>query len=319
MIHLVGIPLCGRSVYIDEAVCIRRLGADDVVDGVVRVVADGEVIVALAEDIRLGIRVVVRSEQVTLRLDGELFALAGGEQFRLIEADQLDGGLFHQIFALIVAVRGLRVQLHHRLARHVARVGDGDVYFELVRFGVVAHVAQRLLEGGVREAVAEGIRDLVGVVPLAHAAAGARGAVCIAAAEDVVFVPGLIILIADVDALRLEGEVAAGIREGALRTDDGSLHLVAVGVDARIFVGVDERGGGKGVVRIGIDQLTREVRLARKQLRCAQSAHAADEAREHAGVYAVLFQPVDFHHVASVQKDDELIEIARVFCLFDHL
>ena len=95
------VPGDNVALFIKHSAC--ALGCKDVVEGVVAAVANGEVILPRVEDVASGFgavgpvdRVFVIGGKVVVRhRDGYCLTLSGGQLSRLLEADELHGGLLH--------------------------------------------------------------------------------------------------------------------------------------------------------------------------------------------------------------------------------
>ena len=168
---------------------------------------------------------------------GELLALAGLQQLGLGVAHQLHRGLLDAVGAVVVRVGALRVELDHVLAGHVTGVGDGH----LGRAGLArpARGEVRPVKGGVAEAKAKRIADLVGIGEVAG----------VALAQDAVLVAGLVVAVPDVDALLVAhvvvlGEVAGLVKVLVVAEVLGGRALAGVG-----HVGVNGAAGGVDLAR----------------------------------------------------------------------
>ena len=295
-----------------------------------RVRTDGEVVVAAAEVVALQVVVVIRGEQVLVDGDGDGLLCARGEQAGLAVAGELDACLFYHVFLFIFAVRGLCIHLHGVFAGNGAGILDVDFHHDVVAVGVDA--LDLLLKGRVREAVAEGIRNFILVLPFAGAegSAHAAGSVLVAVAGDYVGIAGLIVTVADVDVLHLDGDERdlfvcgdlAAEGAGAAADDFIRFHIgrqAGVGEEGGIRARIDHRGSGEGILGIGIDQLARRVGGAAEDLSHARQAVTAGVAHHEDGVYLV-FHLIRLHGVAArVEHEDDLVELAAVGDEVDHL
>ena len=310
-----GVGQGGVSVVVHAVGGGVALGGEDVVEGVMGVVAHGEVVVAGGEDVPGGAVGVVAGQEVALHGHGEGLALAGGQLGGLVKANQVDGGLLHVVFLLVVAVGGLGVDLHHVLARYVSGVGHLDLHQVAVARGVVGHAQQLLLEGGVAQAVAEGIGHLVGVAPAA-AGGGAHAALGIAGAHDGVLIAGLIVLVAHIDALGVDDvvvDLTAAIGDvGAVGVD-----LVHIAPHLGVITGVGNGGGGEGVDGIGVHGAAGGVDLAGENVGHALKGHGAGIAAQQAGVHAIALQPAQLHGLLGVDDHHDRAEHAGVLLLLE--
>ena len=224
-----------QLVHTVELAVQIALGSENILHRVVGVSGGGQVVVAGIQNV--GARAVgVKAGQLTpVHRHGDGLTLAGLEQAGLAKAHQLHGGLFHAVFPVVVGVGGLCVDLHRLLAGHIAGVGDTNRHKVLIPVTVILHIEIGVFKAGVGQSVAEGERHHAVVIKVAR----------VAGAHDGVLIAGLIVFVADVDALVIN-HVGAGIggNFAALvpRIGDGS--EVAHG------------GGGEVVVAVGIHQRT---------------------------------------------------------------
>ena len=259
---------------------------EDVVDRLVRVFRRGHIVVAFFEDVRLVSFGIVRSEVFGVDDDLQRLRFVRGEVFGLIEADEGDRRLFYPVFDVVLGVRGLHVDLHHVFAVIVARVGDGDGDGHVAIFVGGGHGEIGPFEGGVGKAVAEGIGHRGGVVVAACAFAGG----------DHVFVAGLVVLIADVDAL-------------------GVVDVIVICPLVVVVAHVLHGGGREVVVHEGIDEVAGRRDLVAvfvlADQRAAEAVHARAPRARHVddgGDVLVLFHPAQLHRVVAVDEQDDVVK-----------
>ena len=290
------------------------LGSQDVVQRVVSALADGEVVIAGIDDVGLCTKGVVRSQVGQIHVHDDGLLLAGLQGDGLFEVHQLDGGLLHTVLLVILGVGHGSIQLDDGLARHVAGIldGHGDGRGLLVLSDLDA--VQGLLEGGVAQAVAEGIHDFISIVPGAvHSGNGAvrigvgtgRSLVSAIAQHDI-GIAGLVVAVALVDAFRLD-QVAVDVH---LRGEVSSI--------GPRNVAVVHHGRRKGAV-LGHDvaQVSGGGHGAVQHVRHAVEAVSAGEADPHDRVDGgILGQVADFHGAGRVHQHDDLVEVG--LRLFDH-
>ena len=201
------------------------------------------------------------------------------------------------MLSVIVGIGYGNVKLYGVLAGHGSGVGDFHVHSGGPGFQIHVHRLDLLLKSGIGEAVAEGIGHFVGIVPCAAGAAhfGIRAALV----QDSIRVAGLIVLVAGIDAFRLD--------DGVVDIDGG------IGIGP-LQVAVVHGGGADGVVHcVGIGQMAAGADDAAQDVGHAVEAVAAGGPHLKDGVHSViLLQLVDLHGVAVIEKDDQL---AAVFAL----
>ena len=296
----------GGAEHVDHAG--RALGGQDVVQRVVGVVANGQVVGALGQNVGLGVGVVELPDRqaasgilVLLGLDLEGLGGAGVEQLGLVEGHHLDSGLLDLVLLLVVSVGGLGIDLDDGAAGDGAGVGDGHAQLIGVVCRVVGHAVGLLVELGVGQAVTEGVSDLVVVVP-GRARGGPGGGVRLPLAEHAVLVAGLVVLVAYIDAFLINhvGLALCG-------------HIAALNI---AFVGgggeVPHSGGAEVVVAVGIDQAAGGVDLAGQDLGNgvdAGDAHVTDPQRG-VDVVLVVLEEIDLQGVGGVDQHDGLFDDA---------
>lgn len=222
-LDLVGIAFNGIPGRIGQTRDI--LGGQDIVQGIVGILADSEVILACIEEVAAFLALVgavfgilvIGGEEIVIDLDRDFLALSLGQGLRLAVSDKLDGALL----GLALFPRKADVELDGGLA--LAGIGAPfgraeilhvDRRCDLVIFLVPDDVLQRLLELGVADAGSEGIDHLVGIVPAfpGRGIGSGRGG-GVVEIEDLIVVAGLVVFVSDVDVLGIDdilGVVLAG-------------------------------------------------------------------------------------------------------------
>ena len=109
------------------------------------------------------------------------------------------------MLALVIAVRGLCVQLHNGLTGHIAGVRHGNFRGDLVLAHI--HAVQLLVKRGVGQAITKRVLHFIGVIPGRSAFQCANRSGSVALAHNGIGVTGLIVTVANVDAFGLEGHV----------------------------------------------------------------------------------------------------------------
>ena len=282
-----------------EFLVAAELGGQDVVQSLVRAVADREVVVAGIEDpgalgsVCLDCVLIVGSNIFCIEIDRDGLACAGFQSSGLAEADKLDRSLLNTARD----VRSLRIELNHALARDGTGVGDLHDSLALAA-DVELDALKLLLEGGVGFAVAERVSDLRGIVPCALGSEHARRTVGVALAEDRILVAGLIVLVADIDAFGL---------------DDVPVALVVARIDRAVSDIVEEeaevlhRRSGRGIRRIGVGDVAGRVHRTGDDVSHAAEAVSARKARPYdGGDGRIILKVRDFHRDVRVQDDDDL-------------
>ena len=277
-------------------------GRQDVVQGVMSVVADGEVIVACVKDVTAGLGavravdriLVVGGKDVIGKLQGHCLALTCGQVAGLGEVHQLDSALF----GLSGLPGQLDIELDHILA-HAAvsrRSVVRDLYLRRdgVRGLIPVHTQQLLGKVGIGYACTERKDHLVGIVPAAVLAGiDTLGAGGIVDPKHLILIAGLIVLIAHIDALGVH-QVLVLIQAGQVVKGE--------------VAGVLHGGGAERVGGVGDDVPAGGVGLAQKGPGHAGHAVVARIADPQAGIHAIVGQPAQVHGIAGVNHHDNLVE-----------
>ena len=218
-------------------------------------------------------------------LDG--LGRAGRQLARLGEAAEDDGALGQA--ALLV--RGGEVDLDDLLARRATGVGHGDGRLDVRIVG--AHRVERLLEGGVGEAVAK--REHHGGI-VVEAGVVARGSL---------HRGRLVVAIAVVDALLVLHEVRGAVGAEAV----GVGVVVAGDVGVVLATEVLERGVGGEVGDPGVGRLAGRTHGAHEELADAVGAGGAERADVQDGVDLVVaaHEGTELHGGGGVDEDDDLL------------
>ena len=314
-----------RTVGVHAVGGVEALRGEEVVDRFVRAVGGGEEVVALVEDIRLGVGIVVAGEVFGRNGDLHFYRLVRAD-FCLFGVEEHDGGLFNEVVPVIFGVRLLYIQLREEVAVFIGVVGDGDGGGDVAVFaqvdGDVRHFL-RVIE--IRDAVAEGVDDLFVVIPGGAVGGACRGRSVERRVGDAVVIAGLIILVADVDAFRLDDVIAAAVRRAAETGGAGSAgidrfvrptgifaHFCVYFADVHIFIAaeVHHRGSGHVFISVCIGQGAGGVVFAGEHLHDADALIVVDDAHVADGVYfvrAAFGDVADLHGVAGVEEDDDRI------------
>ena len=293
------------------------LGSQDVVHRVMRAVADGEVVlVAVLHDVGLGLHVVVAGQVLQIHIDDHGGAFAGLEHLGHVVVQQLHSRLLNQVLAVILGVGSLTVDLHIGLAGHLTGVGDlhrhmGDLLVGRLGPG---HVLDGLVEGRVAQAVAKGIDDFLGIVPLGLGILVDAGAVGLGlgghVTHDAIPVTGLVVTVADVDAFRLDQVVlearvsAAGTNAGGILADD------VAGIGQLKVTHVAHRRRGHGVAGVDVVQTAGGIGLTGHDIADAVGAVGAGQADVHDGIdLLVRLQFTQLHRGNGGDQHNDLVEL----------
>ena len=245
---------------------------------------DGDHIAALLQDVSLVVVLVVGGH--ILQGDGEADGLgsAGLQNFGLVECDQVCGGLLNAA----VGIGRIEEDFHDGLAGGITGVGDGDIEGQIaVGLGDLAHL---LLEGGVAQAVAEGIDNVLVVIQEAFCGSG------------------LIELVANIDAFHVVDKHGLGghLHAGG-KAEGGGCELIHVVVHEEAEVVVD--GGALQVVQPGVNGLAGGIDLAVQDLAQSGEAGLAGAGSVDGAVHIVVLQEAQLHGIVGVDDHNDLAEV----------
>ena len=294
------------------------LGCQNVVQRIVGITADGQVVVACAEDVGLGTVGVVTSKEVAADRDLQRLACTGLQQIRLIVVHQLDGRFFHLILLLVITIRSLCVDFHNMFTGHVTGVGHSDLDVVGVGGSIVLHAVQCFVKSGVAQAVAEGIAHFLGVVPAVAAVEGAGGAVGITGIHDGILVAGLIVLVAYIDTLTVD-DVVINIFIAVDLIVVVQFCGIAPGAHA-FHTTVDYGRSRQGIGSVGVHGTARGVHGTIQHLCNGLTAVASSHTGQQAGIDIVLIQETQFHlELGSDDDHDGLKHTGLLLCgqIFD--
>ena len=217
--------------------------------------------------------------------DGQGLGLAGLQQAGLIVCRQVGAGLLNAA----VGVGGPAVDLHHVLARNRAGIGDSDVKGDgTILFRNGAHL---LLEGGVAQAVAEGVLHHVVIV------------------EQALLGGGLIELVAHIDALHVVDEKGSPAGSRSLLI----LHkkLVHVFILEEV-AGVPHAGGVGQVVQEGVHRPAGGIHRAGEDIaQGIETGLAGAGAPQHAPDLGIVLHKAQLHGVGPVIHQRHVVEVFR--------
>ena len=267
-------------------------------------VADGEVVVTGIQNVAaLGAcgvvsRGIPAGHILHISGDGHGLGSAGGELCGLAVVQQLNSGFLHTMLFVVVGVGQADIQLHNILAGHAAGVGDGHFGGDGLVLKVHIQIIQSLGEGGVGQAVAERISNLIVIVPSA-AGGGAHGGGSVALVHNGVKVTGLIVLVADVDVFCL---------------DNGIIHLnIGVGIGPLQVAEVLCSGRVCVLDRISIGQMAGGVDITGEDVGHAVETVAARQTDLQDGVNTdVVLDLLHLHGAGIIQQNDDLAAVGRL-------
>ena len=182
-----------------HAVCHGlALGREDVVDRFVCVFGCGDIIIACIQNVGLGIDGVVRLQLLLIKSDRYGFACAGSQLCSFGIAHQLHSSLFHLVCLVVIGIGALCIDLYDILASHITRIGDLDRHGAGI--AIPAGIVIRPLKIRVGQAVSKGIHHSIRIVVITG----------IALTQHLVLVAGLVVAVANIDALFVADVVVLG-------------------------------------------------------------------------------------------------------------
>ena len=204
-VHLSQSPLSSQGCITGAAhtgsVC--TLGHQNVIDGVMSITANGEVVVTSVHNVGLGLHVIIGGQIFLINSDGEMLRRAGSDHL-LVEAADLNSSLLHLIVDVILGIGRLEVDLHGMLTVHIAHILHIHIDFNggtLVLNGKVG-----VFKLGVAQAISEGEGNIVIVLIIA----------CVSTVQNIVFIPGLEIAVAHIDAFRIDQEIGVTLADAGV-------------------------------------------------------------------------------------------------------
>ena len=259
--------------------------SEDVVDRVMRIGRHGQIVIAGVQNIGARAVGIIGSQIPLVHINRNGFRAARLQNAGLVKAAQLNGSLFHVVVDVILGVGRLRIDLNGLLARCLAMVGHSNAHFILIGSGIVFHRHVGVAELGVAQTMAKRECNIVAV----DKAAG------IAGAHNDVFIAGLIILVAHIDAFLIDH-----IALGAVRNQPE-----VAGVPGRHKI----PHGGRGVVviAVGVHQRAGGIDLARQNIRHrigSADAHAADP-QTGVDVIGIPLEEIHLQRIRGVEQHND--------------
>ena len=248
------------------------------------VLGGGDVVVTGIQNVGLGIDVVVRLQLLLIKSDRYRFACAGSQLRGLGVTDQFNRSLFHLVGLVIIGVGALCIHFHNVLAGN--RTGVGHLDRDGAGVAIPAGVVVGPIKGGVGQAVAEGIHHSVIVVVIA----------CVALTEDLVLVTGLVIAVANIDALFVADVVVLG----------QVTILVIVGKVAEVL----RRRAVHGIHFIGIHGAAGGIHLAGEDLcQRAQTVITHSGSRNDSVDIRIVFDPAQIYRCTGVEQQHHIVKV----------
>ena len=281
-----GIDFNKSSVAVGgHAVCHGlALGREDVVDRFMCVFGCGDVIIARIQNVGLGIDVVVRLQLLLIKSDRYGFACAGSQLCSFGIAHQLHSSLFHLVCLVVIGIGALCIDLYDILAGHITRIGDLDGHSAGI--AIPAGIVIRPLEIRVGQAVSKGIHHSIRIVVITS----------IALTQHLVLVAGLVVAVANIDALFVADIVVLG----------QVTVLVIVGKVAKVL-------GGRavhGIHLVGVHGAAGRIHLAGEDLcQRAQTVITHSGSRNDGVDIGIVFDPAQVYRCAGVQQQHHIVKV----------
>ena len=277
--HKLSVAIGGHAVFHGLA-----LDSKDVVDGIVCVLGGGDVVVTGIQNVGLGVGVVVGLQLFLIEGDRNGLACTGSQLRGLGVTDQFNRSLFHLVGLVIIGVGALCIHFHNVLAGN--RTGVGHLDRDGAGVAIPAGVVVGPIKGGVGQAVAEGIHHSVIVVVIA----------CVALTEDLVLVTGLVIAVANIDALFVADVVVLG----------QVTILVIVGKVAEVL----RRRAVHGIHFIGIHGAAGRIDLAGEDLgQRAQAVVAHGRSRDDRVDAGIILHPAQIDRCTGVEQQHDIVKV----------
>ena len=277
--HKLSVAIGGHAVFHGLA-----LDSKDVVDGIVCVLGGGDVVVTGIQNVGLGVGVVVGLQLFLIEGDRNGLACTGSQLRGLGVTDQFNRSLFHLVGLVIIGVGALCIHFHNVLAGN--RTGVGHLDRDGAGVAIPAGVVVGPIKGGVGQAVAEGVHHSVIVVVIA----------CIALTQHLVLVTGLVIAVANIDALFVADVVVLG----------QVTILVIVGKVAEVL----RRRAVHGIHFIGIHGAAGRIDLAGEDLgQRAQAVVAHGRSRDDRVDAGIILHPAQIDRCTGVEQQHHIVKV----------
>ena len=296
-----GVKLVGRGIH--GAVCrgvgcnkssvaIRghtvchalSLGREDVVDRFVCVFSRSDIVITRIQNVGLGIDVVVRLQLLLIKGDLHRLACAGSQLCSFGIAHQLHSSLLHLVCLVVIGIGALCIDLYDILAGHITRIGDLDGHGAGI--AIPAGIVIRPLEIRVGQAVSKGIHHSIRIVVITG----------IALTQHLVLVAGLVVAVANIDALFVADVVVLG--QVAI--------LVIVGKVAKVL----SSRAVHGIHLVGVHGAAGRIHLAGEDLcQRAQTIITHSRSRNDGVDIGIVFDPAQIYRCAGVQQQHHIIKV----------
>ena len=285
-------------------------------------VARCEVVGAGIEDIGAGGAIaivvlhIIAGDVLQIDLNRNDLGCAGCQFAGLLKVQQLDRDLLQTA----LGIGSLTVDLHRGLAGNLAGVGylhiEGSVGLRCAGLAVDVHADLRLTldllrEGGIAQAVAKAVGHFVIVIPLGGRSVCTHGRGCIAHAVDAVRIAGLVVTVAGIQTLGLDGVSARGEAQQTAGTGDD-----VCGVGVVHLTHVLHRGSRHIVGGVDVGQTAGGAGAAAEDIGNADHAVAAGEADPQDRInIGIVLQIADLNGSCAIDQNDDLI--AGLLCGLD--
>ena len=244
----------------------------------------GDIIIARIQNVGLGIDVVVRLQLLLIKSDRYGFACAGSQLCSFGIAHQLHSSLFHLVCLVVIGIGALCIDLYDILASHITRIGDLDSHGAGI--AIPAGIVIRPLKIRVGQAVSKGIHHSIRIVVITG----------IALTQHLVLVAGLVVAVANIDALFVADVVVLG--QAAV--------LVIVGKVAKVL-------GGRavhGIHLVGVHGAAGRIYLAGEDLcQRAQTIITHSGSRNDGMDAGVILDPAQVYRCAGVQQQHHIVKV----------
>ena len=300
--RLGAVPCRRRSLFIHHAA--DAADGEDVIQGIMAAGTNGEIIVALVQDVAALLCFVrpvdrifiVACQEIVGNGNSHNFAFPGGQLPRLLESNQLHRRLLHHSGF----IGSLGIKLHQALGGtgEAAVVGNLHAGGNGMLLLVPLNVLNFLGKISITQSITEGICHLVCIRPgVAHKRTGTAGGVV--NAQHLVLIAGFVILVANVDVL--------GIHQIPVCIELIQVRKLVVAKILHCCAG--QRGCCPGVC-----QMTGDIGFPGENVCQPDEAIVARSAKHQAGIHAVfgIFNPLNVHGKGAVDQDDNLIEFPAV-------
>ena len=266
------------------------------------ILTNREIVVTGIQDIGLRVHVVVGGQVFFFHGNGEVLRLPGRNHL-LVKAAELHGGLFYLIVHVILGIGGLEVNLNGVFAIYLAHIGH--IHIHLNGGALILDGKVGVSKVGIAQAITEGESNILVIVIITG----------ISLIQNVVFIPGFIIAVTNIDAFFINNIVPVALLDAGVGVILGGSHIVVRSIG--IGIGSEVLHGGCGVVVLqeGIYNASRRIDLTSQNIcNSVDSGHTHITDPKHS-IDAIVIHKIQLQGIGGVQQNHDLLKYAVLFQL----